>query len=514
MDLNQIPCFRQCLDSWSQKLDSLRQNRLFDERSLTRFAKDRGIDACSDDSGDFFKRGWLPSDGTNYDGGPLFHPFRILLLAKIIDACRLNISATSTLNRNNFLGFVENVLPSLPSIDEISEIACKWNRVIDLAILLEPVYWPRITGKITFPGFLREKDFDAAMDQYRQKVTQLVKSLDPDEWREIHQKLRFEAHWLDDNDRLYVLLRVSKWERREELKGEIGGALWFRHIAEVIRLAFEEVTAERWPEEDNSTGTWFVGARKSLYGAERPFDDELMAKPYLSVHFGLFTGSLVRWYVEGETEYYAIRHILLDPPKSGIEIVNLRGVVKAERDNIALKLPDWLKEDLALRRFSILSFDLDVPANVKAVRRQVEQQHVVGFIAAHRPDFEFANFTVQELAEIAARLDEQHGVSGDAIRLADWTMICTGRDFEAKYKKSSVRKPRRLKGKEWGEALAAYILDHPFFADSGKERPFWREIQVAIRARGADFDFQKERYGFDAETFELVDLEQAKTVTT
>jgi hypothetical protein len=46
------------------------------------------------------------------------------------------------------------------------------------------------------------------------------------------------------------------------------------------------------------------------------------------------------------------------------------------------------------------------PRTLKAIRRQVDRANVVGFIAAHRPDFEFANFEVTELAEIAARIDE------------------------------------------------------------------------------------------------------------
>ena len=127
---------------------------------------------------------------------------------------------------------------------------------------------------------------------------------------------------------------------------------------------------------------------------------------------------------------------------------HLRGVIGADRDNIALKLGDWLKEDRTFRRFSMISFDADVEANVKAIRRQVERKHVVGDIAAHQPDFECANFTIQELAEVAARLDEANGRSGDALRNGDWTGIVNGRAFERRYKELSARRPRGLKGKE------------------------------------------------------------------
>lgn len=509
MDLNYVPEFRQYFLDWSQDLDFIRQNRLLDETSFLRFVNERGIQAwgvCSGDPGDFCKRGWLSADSTKHGGGLLFHPFRIYPLFKALDACKLNIATSSTLRRDSFSGFIQTVLSSLPSIEQIGEMVHQWDRVIDLAILLEPLNWPTVTGKITFHGHLRGTDFDVVMEQYRQKVLNMVGSLNLPLWRKIHQAIVFDAHRLDPNDKLYALLRVSNWDRREDLKGNVGGALWFRHIAEVIRRAFEDVSGEQWPEEDYATGWWPPGARLGVFGSERPYDDELKSKPYLALEFGLFTGSLVRWYVEGETEYFAIRYIIYDPAKSGIELVNMRGNIVTEKGNIALKLRDCLKEDLALRRFSMISFDADVPANVKTVRRQVEQKHVVGFIAANKPDFEFNNFTVEELAEIAACIDEAHEFSGAPVRNADWTGIHSGRAFEQKYKTVSARNPQGLKGQEWGEALADFAVKQPNRPDDGRERPLWQEIRAAIQAKVASYNYHKMNCGFDLETFALVDL--------
>ena len=106
---------------------------------------------------------------------------------------------------------------------------------------------------------------------------------------------------------------------------------------------------------------------REVFGSERPLDDALQSKPYLAWEYGLFTGSVVRWYVEGETEYYAILSILPEPSKVGLELVNLRGNIASGRDNAALKLQDWLIEDKALRRFSMISFDFDVAANVESL---------------------------------------------------------------------------------------------------------------------------------------------------
>lgn len=512
MILNKTPDFTQFLTEWSQDLESLRQNRLMNKRDFVSFASDRGVDVWSGDPDNLHKLDCLKSDGRDYDGEPTFHPFRMFPLHQVLKACKLGLVTSASLQRDSFLKLAELAIKSLPTIEQIADAARERNRITDLAILLEPIYWPRISEKITFNGILRESDFEFCHDQYRQRVLELVRSLELNYWRQVHESLRVEAARIDNNSELYLLLRLMTWQKREKMKGSISCALWIRHIAEVIRRAFEEAYPdEKWPEEDEAFGTWHPGGRVTVYGAERPLDDELKSKPYLAWGHGLFTGSAVRWYVEGVTEYSAILHVLPEPSKVGIELVNLRGNIESGRDNAALKLRDWLVEDKALRRFSMISFDFDVAANVKAIKRQVEQNNIVGFITASRPDFEFENFTVQELAEIAALIDESKGYSGDAVRNADWTGVVSGRAFESKYKDLSERKPPGLKGEEWGKALASYMLDHPNRADDGRERPFWREIQAALQGRIAHYDFQKENFGFNPDTFEPIDLRQQAT---
>jgi hypothetical protein len=249
-----------------------------------------------------------------------------------------------------------------------------------------------------------------------------------------------------------------------------------------------------------------------LFGAERPLDDALKAKPYLASDFGLFTGSIVRWYVEGDTEYHAILHVLPEPSRIGVELVNLSGAIESGRDNAALKLRVSLVNDTALRRFSMISFDLDVSANVRAIRQLVDENLVVGYIAPHRPDFELANFTVTELAEIAARMDESMGISGDAVRGAYWAGITNARAFEARYLQVSARKPGSLKGGEWGRALAEFAVEFPNRSDDGSERPFWKEIRAALTGRIANYDLQKEHTRFDRETFEQINIERSTSI--
>ncbi|MGA3242429.1 MAG: hypothetical protein ABSG03_39795 [Bryobacteraceae bacterium] len=315
--------------------------------------------------------------------------------------------------------------------------------------------------------------------------------------------MRTEAAGLDNNSELYVLLRLSTWMQREALKGRIAGAMWIRHMAEVIRRGFEELHAERWLEEDQAFGQWHSGGRKRVFGSERPLDDGLQSKPYIAYRFGLFTGSAVHWYVEGDTEYHAAFHILREPPKMGIELTNLRGNIASQKKNAARNLEDSLKEDKALRRFSMISFDCDVPENVRTIQCQIRDDNIVGAIAGHKPDFEFANFTVQELAEVAARIDEADNFDGNAVRKTDFSGINSGRKFERKYLEVSARK-RPLKGKKWGKALAQYAIEHARRPDDGTERPLLQEIRAAMLGWNSNYDFHKENFQIDSTSFLLI----------
>lgn len=503
-----LPEFAPLLTEWGDDLRVLRQNTLLNESHLINFARKRGIrvsGVVKGDPGEFYRRGWLRRDGEDGEGAPLFHPFRTYPLHRVLEACELRITPSSTIWRDTMPDFVENVLSYLPSIESIGADAIGWNRIADLAILLEPVYWPKVSGRQSRPGLIREYEFRDLHNRYQKKVSELVSTLDPERWRSVHESLRVDAARLDDNGALYLLLRLAPWSKRDRLRGTISCALWLRHIAEVVRRAFEEAFGIQWLEEDHAFGLWVTGARTRAYGSDRPLDRPLESRPYLASEFGLFTGSIVRWYVEGETEYYAICEVIPDAAKVGIELVNLKGNIEADRNNAAMKLSDALKQDKTLRRLSMISFDLDVPANVRAVRRQVEQNNVVGLIVAQGPDFEFANFTIDELVEIAARLDEADGASGDEVRKGDWSAVVSGRTFEERYKDLSARQPRSLKGEEWGAAMARYALDHPNRSDDGTERPFLSAIRQALRGRAVSYDYQQDNFHIDPQTFGLIE---------
>lgn len=486
----------------NNQLGCLQQNSLMNEAKFINFAKSVGIEISGNikgDPSDFLQRGWLSHDDIDQKKAPLFHPFRIYVICQILNFCKIPISISSSLNRDCLSDHVKIVARNfmLP-LDQIADATTDWNLIVDLAIILEPVYWPEITGKYSFSGFLSERHYHEKLGEYREEVIKLVKTLDIEKWSKYHEQLRLDAHSIDSNKELYLLLRTAGWDARNKLTGQMAGALWIRHMAEVIRRGFEEThNSLRLLEEDRAHEQWMKGARISTYGSERPLDDILQFRPRIAAKFKLFTSSTVRWYVEGETEFYAILGIINDPAKSGIELINLRGNLATDKGNIAMKLHDNLIADRALRRFSIISFDTDEKVNKKTIRREIRDNNIIGYIAAHTPDFEFANFALQELVDIAAEIDEKFGYSGNSVRREKWHEINSARKFEERYLKVSERKPRALKGEEWGKALADYAWKHPSRSDNQAERLLIKTIKAAFQTRSANYDLQQSRFCFD-----------------
>jgi hypothetical protein len=465
--------FSKPMRRWSQDLAVLHQNRLLRESEFLSFARDCGLAVTgiiSGEPGKLHREGFLSADGRS-GKYLLFHPFRLYVMQQALLAG-------------------ERISPERARI---------WNNVADLAIVLEPLFWPEIVGHVSYRT--DEAEHARHLARYKQKLTRLLRRLDVNVWAIIHETLRKDAAWIDSNRKLYILLRLSLWTQRKALRGSIAGALWLRHLAEVIRRGFEEVHTVEWPEEDQGFGYWPPGARTRHFGSERPYDDPLRSKAFIAQQFGLFTGSALRWYVEGETEYYAILHFMENPSEFGIELVNLRGEISVDRRNAARKLEDALKEDLTLRRFSIISFDQDLKPNIRAVQAQIRQGNVVGLIDANDPDFEFANFSIDELVEVAARIDDRLGFDGGKLRRANWQDIKGSQAFADQYRKISDRRSS-LKGKLWGEALADWAVEHPSRSNTGADRPFVRMISLAFWAWNSNYEYLRDRFEIDPHTFE------------
>jgi hypothetical protein len=476
------------------------------ESQFLSFLRDRGIPifgVAEGEPGEFVKRMWLDCDKLDEDGAPLFHPFRIFPVHRILGRLDLRIAKTQSLYPEGYSRLAERMLKEVPRDEEFRRLAREWNRVVDLAVLLEPIYWPRIVETLRGSFLGTEEDARRARRAFRSRTLDFLRTLDSQLWKRVHECLRIDAARLDDNSHLYILLRVAKWEQRKRLTGQLSASLWLRHMAEVIRRGFQDAFDERWPEEYEATGHWVKGARERLFGAERPLDSAMWAKPFVAREFGLFTGSSARWYVEGDTEYFAFLELLSEPEYYGIELKNLQGLIAERKGNSALKLEGMLRDDRRSRRFSMISSDYDVAENRRFLQRQISDDNLVGGVALHKPDFEFANFTLAELVEIAARLDESMGFAGASVREASRGVITGGKAFEQWYRSVSARSGVDLKGEAWGRALGRYASEHPTIED-GRERPVFGQVRSAASGWSTSYAFHYESFTLDPDTFEMI----------
>lgn len=483
----------------------LAQNNILAESSFIRFLKDRGFSVSGifeGDPGEFLRRGWLTDFGPASDGTPLYHRFQLYVVWEIHKRLDVNLFPIQGIDPGGVNRLSDYFVANYErAVESIENKAPEWNLVAELAVSLEAEYWPRITGRLKFSPMLRDDERIALVRKHRSEIRRIIHSLEPTDWEERHRQLRMAGATLDENHSLYLLLRSCDWSKREKLKGTVSGALWIRHIAEVIRRAFEEHRECNWYEEDRAFGVWNSGAREKIYGADRPLDDLREFRPRVARHFGLFTGSVARWYVEGDTEYGFLKKIYDDPEKYGLEIVNLKGNLGPQKANIAIKLRDNLINDRSVRRFSIISVDGDLESTKKVLREQIRKELIVGWVNVNEPDFEIGNFSVEELVRIAADWDSEEGFGCEALRDANWSDVKDGRDFEERYLRYTRSERSGLKGYQWGERLAIWVMDKPEIEGDGRERPIWKAVKAGLRARVANYDSEEKNYQINPTTF-------------
>ncbi len=170
--------FRQTNPDLNRLLESLRQNSLISKRQMFEFLRDRGL--AGYDALDRFEAVLkeLPVDLLHPDGAGEFHPFRFYTAFKALEE--------STIAK-----------VSLSPADV---------EIVDLAVLLEPIYWPQITYRRTSSG--GEAQYLRLWDEYKGRLLPLLGKEDNEKWRSYHQRLLQIAARLDSNQELYLLLRL------------------------------------------------------------------------------------------------------------------------------------------------------------------------------------------------------------------------------------------------------------------------------------------------------------------
>jgi len=407
-----------------------------------------------------------------------FHPFRFCVICQYQKSCQLYPPPTDLTP----LSGIQKLQKHYSSLQMHSGTTdhlrtfFKANGIASLAIAAEPCVYPLIFRSRRFRTLDQTTHLQHVRDHWTQ-IEEIYKKIGERSLKEVWELLGWYSASLEPNSGLHEKLRLASSEVREEkLRGPLAGAVYLKTIAEVIRRAAERALQTEWPEE-GETWSYTAAYKQHLYGARRIFDGDPRISSRVLRMWWPSVGLHVRWYVEGETELGALEHHFGQNP-AGIDLVPFRGTASGW-------LADQLRNDFKNGTYSFVSFDRSVKdkQNYKWFRKRVEEGKFFGVWYVSEPDFEFANFSLEELQEILWQMATENKARSE--RRPDFlklTMNCrNGKELERCTSKF-VELKRFSKGKDWGRRLMQFAETHPL--REGKED---RQIISALRdgCRGA-----------------------------
>jgi hypothetical protein len=435
-----------------------------------------------------------------------FHPFRCYVLYHIDRVFQLNIISTQyLLDADGFNILFQQSIDfwnKWTGDDQTLELFYYWNYITFIANLLEPLVYGVLYQKIVLTHRSREKT-EQVLEQYYREIKKILQALPREKLEYYLKEICFDSNGLDRNNDLHLIIRLMPKEQREKLKGHIAGAILFKEMVEVYRRCLEEVYSVELPEEDEcGFATRNRALKFELQGSHRLLDgDRLVANQFLR-KIGLDYGVRVNVYVEGYTEYYAI--LSQFEKDSYVNVINLKGAF-VESKGKGLSFRESLKNDLKSKIFSIIVFDKDVSDNYRVVKRAAENDEIVGRFFVSMPDFEFGNFSSEELLTVAYEVGLK--VNIDLPNYEEMfekiKTVNSGDAFKKVLSQISPELGRLIKGKEWGYALADYV------ARQGGEGPMIDLFRTIYQCRDASYELTKSRFDLDPVTGELISKTRA-----
>jgi len=430
---------------------------------------------------------------------PRFHPFRYYVLFHLQRLLEVHIAPIQTLfppsRYHNLLDFELRSFDQWSCGEAAAQVLQYWSDAASLAIVAEPCVYERMFGTFRRHVQVKEQEQRQQIAEQWENVRRLYTSIGLEQLEQVRQDMAFDAYRLDQNRSVQTLICLTADERRLKMEGNLGGALFLRTMVEVIRRAAEDVFDTKLREEDETGFYWTPSGRKErLYDDARLLDGNPTAtKEYLRL-FGLTPDTVLRWYVEGDTELFALSSFFGDAADSRVKLVNLHGAV-AEKAGVAFR--ESLRADLESHIFSFVSIDEDVGRNVSAVRRAAEVDQICGAFFISYPDFEFANFTLDELEAVLWSMAQEDDVPEDVRDKLHEALQGTTTAKELMKRASKVLREYIekdvSKGETWGEKLIEYALAHPTREHEGKTetRLVMEALRMALSMSWGSYVLQK-----------------------
>lgn len=167
-----------------------------------------------------------------------------------------------------------------------------------------------------------------------------------------------------------------------------------------------------------------------------------------------------------------------------------------------------LENDRQSNVFSVVVLDADRDDYVRALKKAAAEERFFGVFCISSPDFEFANFSAEEVRDVWLRFVARDGDEAP-VKLAD---VASPRDVRSSAEFINYLRQHDLpafgKSEAWGEALMAHALTREMLPDShsreGEIRPIVRVARNLTMARYAGYERSLAQFRVDQDTGELV----------
>ncbi len=439
-----------------------------------------------------------------------FHPYRYYVINIIEQVFDYHLSPYQYLiyedGIKNCCEKINSYRKSLETRKIYSDRVSEANNIATMCVFAEPFSHQKIFNSITYRPPETLDNVKIKIDIRSSLLKEKFEQIGINELEKIRGSICEASEILDPNKRLHMMLRLMNKDMRHKLKGRLGGSMLLFSMAESIRRAAENVFSIELLEEDElGFGVWFSGAREEFYGSKRLYDAEDSVKQTFFRQFGADYGQRVRCYVEGDTEFFALSDFISDKSNK-IEIINLKGQV-VEKGGKGVAFRESLKADIKKRVFSVVIIDDDNQDYVRVVKKACEDDQICGQVIYQKPDFEFGNFTIDELITMVWDYVQKNTLEVTLEDIKNKVKTAeNGKTFE-KMVKTITNLQNFGKGDEWGKLLMKYAWENQKFPNRHfltGERPIVVAAKLLIQLTHCDYALSRSGYKIDKESGAMV----------
>lgn len=383
-----------------------------------------------------------------------------------------------------------------------SDESVQFRRILALLLLVEPIVHGVVHGRIGYGLNESIEQYYAWREQLMAEDLLQQVGLSREQAIEWHEKFSIRASLRDPLRGLRILANQVSPERRFAMQGEVLRAHTMFDHAEILRRYIEWKGDEQLYEEDDyNMREGHQRFKEEWFGCKRVFDGRRDVLRRINRYYGIDHAERIALLLEGPTEFAFYERLAelwgVDLDSRGIALYQLGGKDAIGKDRM---LSQYLHVLARHEVFAFAALDDDGGGDhLRSLTRLASEGLLSAGFKIWTPDFESHNFSLEELAQAATSISQQHGMevefrADELQELMARSSLPAGKALE---RLASQKRAYTLKGAAWGRALADVVIANESavpegIRDENGDRPAIAVLQLIIRAESADYQLSLE----------------------